>query len=164
MSVFFKKTSPRTSIRLSHLGITWNITLLQKSGSRITDHLQTATLISSLLWHLSWRGKCTNVTAASGTATTFWPRRRKAVAQILWPVPEAAVTVLCTADDGCDEHPKHVEWFCSKYVPAYCCILLDLINITSNSSPQEEQLKCIYHACTICKADKAPIFPHSLSG
>ena len=25
------------------------------------------------------------------------------------PVPEAAVTVLCTPDDGCDRHPKHVE-------------------------------------------------------
>ena len=25
------------------------------------------------------------------------------------PVPEAAVTVLCTPDDGCDGHPKHVE-------------------------------------------------------
>ena len=37
------------------------------------------------------------VTAASGTA------------QILWPVPEAAVTVLFTPDDGCDGHPKHVQ-------------------------------------------------------
>jgi hypothetical protein len=49
------------------------------------------------------------VTAASGTATAFlrrgpWPRRRKVFA-----VPEAAVTVLCTPDDGCDGHPKHVE-------------------------------------------------------
>ena len=59
------------------------------------------------------------VTAASGTghsnwATNFlqrglWPRWRKVVAQILWPVPEAAVTVLRTPDDGCDGHPKHVE-------------------------------------------------------
>jgi len=24
-------------------------------------------------------------------------------------VPEAAVTVLCTPDDGCGWHPKHVE-------------------------------------------------------
>ena len=64
------------------------------------------------------------VTAASGTGHSIWattflhsgqcPRWRKAVAQILWPVPEAAVTVLCTPDDGCDRHPKHVEWFCSK--------------------------------------------------
>jgi len=42
------------------------------------------------------------------------PRWRKVVAQILWPVPEPAVTVLCSPDDGCDGHPKHVEWFCSK--------------------------------------------------
>ena len=55
------------------------------------------------------------VTAASGTghsnsATNFLllglirPHRRKDVA-----IPEAAVTVLCTPDDGCDGHPKHVE-------------------------------------------------------
>jgi hypothetical protein len=25
------------------------------------------------------------------------------------PVPEAAVTFLCTPDDGCYGHPKHVE-------------------------------------------------------
>ena len=65
------------------------------------------------------------VNAASGTghsicATTFlqrdhiWPRWRKAVAQILWPVPEAAVTVLCIPDDGRNGHPKHVEQFCCK--------------------------------------------------
>jgi hypothetical protein len=34
--------------------------------------------------------------------------------QILWPVPEAAVTVLCMPDDGCNGNPAHVEWFCSK--------------------------------------------------
>ena len=66
-----------------------------------------------------------SVTAASGTGRSIWattflrrglikPRQRKVVAQILWPVPEAAVTVLFTPDDGCDGHPKHVEWFCSK--------------------------------------------------
>ena len=61
------------------------------------------------------------VTAASGTghsngATTFLqrglirPRWRKVIAQIRdWPVPEAAVTVFCAPDDGCDGHPKHVE-------------------------------------------------------
>jgi len=27
---------------------------------------------------------------------------------MIWPVPEAAVTVFCTPDDGCDRHPKHV--------------------------------------------------------
>jgi hypothetical protein len=48
----------------------------------------------------------------------------------LGPVPEAAVTVLCTPDDGCDGHPKHVERdFAVNKLPAYSCILLDLINI-----------------------------------
>jgi len=27
-------------------------------------------------------------------------------------IPEAVVTVLCIPDDGCDWHPKHVEWTC----------------------------------------------------
>ena len=53
------------------------------------------------------------VTAASGTTLRLRglsrPRRRKVVAQILRPVPEAAVTVLCTPDDECDGQPKHVE-------------------------------------------------------
>ena len=65
------------------------------------------------------------VTAASGTdhsngATTLLqlglitPRWRKVVVQILWPAPEAAVTIFCTPDNGRDGRPKHVEWFCSK--------------------------------------------------
>jgi len=29
-----------------------------------------------------------------------------------WPVPEAAVTVLCTPDDGCGWHSNHVQWTC----------------------------------------------------
>ena len=29
--------------------------------------------------------------------------------QIVRSVPEATTTVLCTPDDGCDGHPKHVE-------------------------------------------------------
>ena len=33
-------------------------------------------------------------------------------AQKIWPVSEAVVTVLCTPDDGCGWHPKHVEWTC----------------------------------------------------
>jgi len=59
------------------------------------------------------------LTAASGTDHIIWtttflqrglirPRWRKVVAQILWLVPEAAVKILCTPDDGCDGHPKHV--------------------------------------------------------
>ena len=59
------------------------------------------------------------VTTASGTvqlppsnvAKLAWPRW-EVTAQKIWPVPEAVVTVLCTADDGCGWHPKHVEWTC----------------------------------------------------
>ena len=43
--------------------------------------------------------------------------------------PAAAVKFSCTPDDGCDGHQKYVEYICSKQIPAYCCILLDLINI-----------------------------------
>ena len=43
------------------------------------------------------------------TVTAYKPRWRKVVALTLWPVAEAAVTVWCTPDDGCDRHPKHVE-------------------------------------------------------
>jgi len=60
------------------------------------------------------------LTAASGTGHSIWaktylqcglirPRWRKVVAQILWPVPEAAVKVLYTPDDVCNGHPKYVE-------------------------------------------------------
>jgi hypothetical protein len=41
----------------------------------------------------------------------------------------------------------------------------NLTNVTPDSSPPEEQKRCtIYHACTVCKADKAPLAPNSLSG
>jgi hypothetical protein len=52
----------------------------------------------------------------------------KAVAMLLRPVSEAAITVLCTPDDGCDGHPKHVEndFAVNKYLHtvAFCWILL----------------------------------------
>jgi len=44
-----------------------------------------------------------------GKAQTCW---REVAAQQIWPVPEAVVKVLCTLDDGCGWHPKHVEWTC----------------------------------------------------
>jgi len=37
-------------------------------------------------------------------AKLAWPHWREAAA-----VPEDVVTVLCTPDDGCGWHPKHVE-------------------------------------------------------
>ena len=53
------------------------------------------------------------VTAAPGRSycqsNKIRPRWRKVVALTLWPVPEAAVTVWRTLDDGCERHPKYVE-------------------------------------------------------
>jgi len=48
----------------------------------------------------------------SNVARLAWPRWWEVAAQKLWPVPEAVVTVLCTPDDECGWHPKHVEWTC----------------------------------------------------
>jgi len=63
------------------------------------------------------------VTAASGTghntgtATSLQrvpigPRWREVAVPILWPVPEAAVTVFMYSWWWVLWHPKHVEWFC----------------------------------------------------
>ena len=57
-------------------------------------------------------GVLKTVTAASstgrntGTATSFQrglirPRWREVAVPVLWPVPEAAVTIFSTPDDGC---------------------------------------------------------------
>ena len=60
-----------------------------------------------------------------------WPRWRKVTAKIIWPVPEAVFTVLCTPDDGCGQHPKHVKWSCSKIkFSANSCISLVYYNIS----------------------------------
>ena len=81
------------------------------------------------------------VTTASGTGHIFcaatslqrgqaWPHWREVVA-----VPEAVVTVLCTPDDGCGWHPKHVQWTCriidcsllhlTGQLLMYMCLLLE---------------------------------------
>jgi len=56
------------------------------------------------------------VVAASGTDRTYcpkpvlvWSRFKKLAPHIVWSVPEAATTVLCTPDDGRDGRPKHME-------------------------------------------------------
>ena len=59
------------------------------------------------------------VVAASGTDHTIWgtsffkcdlwSRLKKLAPQIVWSVPEAATTVLCTPDDGRDGRPRLVE-------------------------------------------------------
>jgi len=80
-------------------------------------------------------------TTASSTGYIFctaWPRWREVAAQNIWPVPKAVVTVLCTPDDGCGWHPKHVEWTCRiiyrllcvayrwAIISIYCPCLLEL--------------------------------------
>jgi len=54
----------------------------------------------SSLFIILQRGKDSLATLEGGSCTK------------IWPVPEAAVTVLCTPDDGCGWHPKNVEWTC----------------------------------------------------
>jgi len=39
----------------------------------------------------------------------YMSRLKKLAPQTVWPVPEAATTVLCAADDGRDGRTKHVE-------------------------------------------------------
>ena len=74
-------------------------------------------------------GEHPTVTTASGTghsirATTFCKLglishagRRSLPWYVIWPVPEAVVTVWCAPDDGVNGCPKYVEQFCSnKYL------------------------------------------------
>jgi hypothetical protein len=81
------------------------------------------------------------VTTASGTghiscaavAKLAWPRWREVAAQEILPVPEAVVTVLCTLNDGCGWHPKHVEWTC-RIINRLLCVASrwTIINIFQN--------------------------------
>jgi len=46
-----------------------------------------------------------------------WPRWREVAVRILWPVPEAAVTVLSTPDDGCcDTRSMWSDFAVNKYL------------------------------------------------
>jgi hypothetical protein len=61
------------------------------------------------------------VTTASGTGHILLQLPSSNVATLeegscnnIWPVMEAVVTVLCTRDDRYGQHPKLVEWSCSK--------------------------------------------------
>jgi len=66
---------------------------------------------------------CT-VTAASGTGTAtslqrgpIGPRWREVAVPVLWPVPEAAVTVFSTSDDGCcDTQNMYSSFAVNKYL------------------------------------------------
>ena len=92
---------------------------LHVSGVHRTHHQENIKLYCSLWYRSKYLGNNLPPTL---------PCWRKVVAQILWPVPEAAVTVLCTPDNGCEWHPKHVEsdFAVNKYLHtvASCWILL----------------------------------------
>jgi len=52
----------------------------------------------------------------------YWPRWREIAAEKkIWPLPEAVFTVLCTPDDECGWHPKHVEWTC-RIINGLLCV------------------------------------------
>ena len=69
-------------------------------------------------------GKHKTVATASDTGHISWQLPSSNMANLatleegschdIWPVSEAVATVLCFPDDGCWQHPKHVEWSCSK--------------------------------------------------
>jgi len=72
---------------------------------------------------LSWVLKTVTATSGighnTGTATFFQrglirPRWKEVAVPVLWPIPEVAVTVFSTPDDGRCEGPKRVEWLCSE--------------------------------------------------
>jgi len=71
----------------------------------------------------------------SNVAKIAFPRWREVAAQKIWPVPEPVVTVLCTPDDGCGWHPKHVEWTC-RIISRLLCVapLQTIINTESFTS------------------------------
>ena len=88
--------------------------------------LFTAKLLSTCFWcpsHPS-SGEHKTVTAASGTGHSIW------ATTFLQRGLNAAVTVLCSPDDGCDGHPKHVEsdFAVNKnlHTVASCCILINI--------------------------------------
>ena len=58
--------------------------------------------------------------------------------QKIWPAPGAAVTVLCTPDDGCGGHPKHVEWTC-RIINRLLCVPFrwTIINTDTGHIPED---------------------------
>jgi len=89
-----------------------------------------------------------------------WPRWREVAAQKIWPVPEAVVTVLCTPDDGCGWHPKHVEWTC-RVINRLLCVAScwTIINMQLINWLNKQHLICQYpgsitgcprKACSLC--------------
>ena len=66
------------------------------------------------------------------------------------PVPEAVVTVLCTPDDWCGWHPKHVEWTC-RIINRLLCVASrwTIINIYHKGSPDSWPKKVVLKVQTV---------------
>jgi hypothetical protein len=62
------------------------------------------------IWHWSNRLCYLPVWWRSWNCIRNSPPYRK-VAEMVWPVPHAVITVICSPDDGWSYHPKHVEQF-----------------------------------------------------
>ena len=65
------------------------------------------------------RGSCTKIMTSTGGCSYSFVYSNDGLATLeggsctkKWPVAEAVVTFLCTVDDGCVWHPKHVKWTC----------------------------------------------------
>jgi hypothetical protein len=55
-----------------------------------------------------------------------------------YTVPVTVTTVLCTPDDWCGRHPKHVEWYCSnikyrKHIVASRWTFIDILVVSHRS-------------------------------
>jgi len=60
------------------------------------------------IWH--WSNRLCYLPALSWRSWNF-VQSWNFVAETVWPVPDAVITVMCAADDGWSYHPKHAKQF-----------------------------------------------------
>ena len=110
------------------------------------------------------------VTTASSSLLA-WPRWREVAAQKIWPVLEAAVTVLCTPDDGRGWHPKHVEWTC-RIIDCFVAHLVGQLLIQISDARNHKHKRSyfclgytcyLYYAIVLGKFFGCSIMGHSMS-
>ena len=80
-----------------------------------------------------------------------WPRWREVATQKIWPVPEAVFTVLCTPDERCGWHPKHVEWTC-RIINRLLCVASCWTIINNKKAFQRFPLRL--HRCQLGRSGK----------
>jgi len=115
MALYMTTDYVHFSQHLTEFFLEWEISLLIKIQPDATVCRYSFTEKSLYMFWVSHHpssGVLKTVTATSGTghnigtATSLqrgpiWPRWREVAAAVLWPVPEVAVTVFSTPDDGC---------------------------------------------------------------